>query len=99
MIVVLFVVEFKKKMISEYLKLTETLHKELNKQEGFISLERYCSFESQNRMVSIQFWENEEAIIKWKNNKKHQEAMVIGLTKLFKNYSIHVLSEIRSYKR
>ncbi len=48
-------------------------------------------------MVAIQTWRNEEAISKWRTNEKHQKSMQIGFDKIFKDYTLKVLSILRVY--
>ncbi|MDG5492902.1 antibiotic biosynthesis monooxygenase [Psychroserpens sp. SPM9] len=99
MVVVLFEVKLHSNAKSKYLEIAKSLNTELNKQKGFISLERFESIEEESKLLSLQIWKNEEAIIKWKNNKKHQSVMPLGYNELFKDYSIKILAPIRSYTK
>ena len=56
MIVVTFEVEFLKNKKSEYFKLVRYLQKELDKQEGLISVERYLHQRDTNKLLSFQFF-------------------------------------------
>ena len=62
-------------------------------------MERFESIEEENKLLSLQLWQDEQAIIEWKNNKKHQAVMPLGFNKLFEDYSIKVLAPIRSYSK
>ena len=97
MIVVTFEVEFLKNKKSEYFKLVRYLQKELDKQEGLISVERYLHQRDTNKLLSFQFWDSEKSVLKWKNNLKHTKIQKLGKEKLFKNYKISISKLIRSY--
>ena len=66
-------------------------------QDGFISLERFVSIESENKMLSLQFWKDEVSIVKWRENDKHKKIMQAGYKNVFKDYSLAVLTSIRNY--
>lgn len=44
---------------SEYLDLVATLKADLDRAEGFISLERFESISEKGKFVSLQFWRDE----------------------------------------
>ena len=97
MITVIFEVTLNEGMKETYLKMAASLSDELKMQDGFISLERFVSIESENKMLSLQLWKDEASIIKWRENKKHKKIMLAGYKKVFKDYSLTVLTSIRSY--
>lgn len=97
MITVLFEVTLNEGMKEAYLSMASKLSEELAKQEGFISLERFSSIENERKMVSIQTWKDEASIVQWRNNEKHQKNMFIGSQKVFENYSLKILTSLRSY--
>jgi len=49
----------------EYLEFAEKLKPELSKIPGFISIERFQSIANPQKVLSISFWEDEEAIVKF----------------------------------
>ena len=73
MIVVTFEVEFFKNKKSEYFKLVQHLQKELEKQKGLISVERFLHHKDTNKLLSFQFWDSESSVLKWKNNLEDWE--------------------------
>ena len=48
------------------------LGEEVDKFDGFISIERFQSISDQARFVSLSFWRDEEAVRKWRNVRKHR---------------------------
>ena len=81
----------------EYLKLVETLKEDLAKAEGFIGLERFESITSKGKYVSLQYWQDEESLRKWRNLQKHREAQKKGRAGIFESYRICIASVIRDY--
>jgi heme-degrading monooxygenase HmoA len=97
MIVVIFEVEIYVGMQDTYLKMAASLSDELSKQDGFISLERFESIETENKMLSLQLWKDEKSINDWRENAKHRRTMSIGYNKIFKDYKLKILTSIRQY--
>jgi len=93
-IFVLFRVEIKEGKEEEYRKLSAEILKHAKEQKGLISMERAKSILRERSYVSIHEWESEEAIEKWVNHPKHQEAMRIGKDKLFSWYSVKRMVEL-----
>ncbi|GAB1438688.1 antibiotic biosynthesis monooxygenase [Providencia sp.] len=82
---------------NRYFQLAAELKSELTKINGFISIERFQSLTTNGRILSLSWWENEEAILEWKNNLKHQHAQYEGQTSIFSQYYIRVAQVIRDY--
>jgi heme-degrading monooxygenase HmoA len=93
-IFVLFRVEIKKGRQEEYRKLSAEILKHAKEQKGLVSMERAKSILKERTYVSIHEWENEEAIEKWANHPRHQEAMRIGKSELFSSYSVKRMVEL-----
>src|SRR3989442_11404926 len=58
----------------EYMDLVAGLKADLEKADGFISLERFESITTAGKFVSPQFWRDEEAVRKMRNLQKHRSA-------------------------
>lgn len=82
---------------AEYLDIADRLKKELKNMEGFISIERFQSLNDEGKVLSLSFWENEEAIESWRNQMEHRKGQKAGHDKLFKNYRIRVAQVFRDY--
>ncbi len=81
-----------------YFELAAELKAILADQPGFISVERFQSLMDEEKLLSISFWESEEAIIKWRQNIDHINAQKEGKDKLFKAYRIRVAEVQRDYR-
>ena len=97
MYAVIFEVEIKTEEMEAYLKIASELRKELNQVDGFISIERFQSLANQDKLVSLSFWETEEAIANWRNNIQHRKAQQKGRSKLFSDYRLRVARVVRDY--
>ncbi len=81
----------------DYLARAAALRTELEKMEGFISIERFESLMTPGKMVSISFWENDEAVARWRNHPAHSEAQAAGRAGIFRDYRLRVAEVIRDY--
>lgn len=82
----------------EYMEIVETLKAELQKAEGFISLERFESITTPGKYVSLQFWRDDEAVRKWRNLQKHREAQARGRAGIFSSYRLRIAQVSRDYE-
>ena len=82
----------------EYMKLVGELKADLDKAEGFISLERFESITNKGKFVSLQFWKDEESVRKWRNLQKHREAQKKGRAEVFASYRLRIASVVRDYE-
>ena len=97
MVIVVFQFSTKSNMSDEYFKEVELLKKELEKEKGFISAERYISNSDKDSFVSISTWKNKESVEKWHQNKKHQISQNKGKQEIFKSFRIRVAEVFKDY--
>ncbi|MBK3517297.1 antibiotic biosynthesis monooxygenase family protein [Carboxylicivirga marina] len=97
MIAVIFEVCPKEENKQEYLDIAAKLKPMLANVDGFISVERFESLQTKGKILSLSFWESEEAIEKWRNETMHREGQAEGLGHIFSDYRIRVGSIIRDY--
>jgi heme-degrading monooxygenase HmoA len=81
----------------DYLQLVGELKADLDRAEGFISLERFESITTKGKFVSLQFWRDEESIRKWRNVQKHREAQKKGRADIFASYRLRIAKVERDY--
>lgn len=81
----------------EYLDLAAALKPELERNDGFISIERFESLTNPGHFVSLSYWRDEEAVRKWRNLAGHREAQAKGRGGIFANYRLRVASVLRDY--
>jgi heme-degrading monooxygenase HmoA len=68
---------------SDYLQLAAALRAEVEKIDGFISVERFESLYEEGKLLSLQFWRDEKAITQWRNHLQHRQAQALGRSELF----------------
>lgn len=96
-IAVIFEVEPASGKKEEYLDIAAELKSSLMKIRGFISIERFQSLNNPEKMLSLSFWESEEAIREWRTLEQHRVAQTMGREKIFKDYHLRVAQVIRNY--
>jgi len=97
MVVVIFEVIPAPGKRQEYLDLAARLRPELEKLDGFISIERFASLSDENKILSLSFWRDEEAVRRWRNFTSHREAQARGRAGVFADYRLRVASVLRDY--
>lgn len=80
-----------------YLAMAAALRTELEKQDGFISVERFESLTTPGKMLSLSFWRDEEAVAAWRRVEKHRRAQEAGRNRMFADYRLRVAGVIRDY--
>ena len=97
MFAVIFEVEINQERKDEYLKIASILKEQLVNQKGFISVERFQSLINEKKLLSLSYWEDEEAILAWKKNIDHMSAQKKGRESIFKDYKINIAKIQKSY--
>ena len=80
-----------------YLEHAQAMRQEVEKINGFISVERFQSLYDDGKLLSMSIWESEEAIKTWKDHAEHKLEQELGKTKYFYSYRIRVAEVIRDY--
>jgi heme-degrading monooxygenase HmoA len=81
----------------EYLDIAAALRAELEKIDGFISIERFQSLTDESRILSLSFFRDEAAVAAWRNLDAHRSAQARGRAGIFRDYRLRVASVIRDY--
>jgi heme-degrading monooxygenase HmoA len=81
----------------EYLDIAARLKPELEQSEGFISIERFQSLTDPAKLLSLQFWRDEECVLRWRNHMEHRAAQEHGRATVFDDYRLRVVSVLRDY--
>ena len=97
MIAVIFEVVPAEGSKAEYLNIAAELRPELDKIDGFISIERFQSLNDEQKILSLSFWRDETAIQQWRNLEVHRDAQRKGRNAVFKDYRLRVAQVIRDY--
>ena len=82
---------------NHYLDLAAALRGDLEKIDGFISVERFQSLTEPGKLLSLSIWRDEEAVQAWRNLPAHRETQAKGRAGVFANYRLRVASVIRDY--
>lgn len=97
MIAVIFEVTPASGRMQDYLDIAGPLRSELDKIEGFISVERFQSLTDPDKLLSVSFFESEAAVQEWRNLATHRDAQAKGRSGLFAAYRIRVAQVLRDY--
>ena len=81
----------------EYMQIAGELRPELEKFDGFISIERFSSLSTEGKILSLSFWRDEEAVRRWRNVEQHRLAQARGRGGIFQDYRLRVAAVIRDY--
>jgi len=97
MYAVIFEVEPEPDRLQDYLDIAARLRAELEKIDGFISIERFKSLSQDGKILSLSFWRDEEAIARWRQPQQHHAAQRTGRDRIFRDYRIRVAAVARDY--
>ncbi|MRX38455.1 antibiotic biosynthesis monooxygenase [Flavobacterium sp. LC2016-23] len=97
MIAVIFEVIPNEGKKAEYLNIAANLRPELDQIDGFISIERFQSFNDPDKVLSLSFWKDEESILKWRNLEMHRFAQSKGREAIFRDYHLRIATVVRDY--
>ena len=81
----------------DYLAIAASLRAELERIDGFVSVERFQSLSDQNKLISLSFWRDEAAVTAWRTQDKHRAGQVRGRGGVFADYRLRVASVLRDY--
>jgi heme-degrading monooxygenase HmoA len=97
MLAVIFEVEPSTGRQQDYLDIAAGLRPELEKIDGFISIERFASLTNPGKILSLSFWRDEAAILNWRQHEQHHRAQWQGRGGVFADYRLRVASVVRDY--
>lgn len=80
-----------------YLDLAAKLRTELERMDGFISVERFESLTEPGKMLSLSIWRDEEAVKAWRNLASHRKTQAAGRAGVFRDYRLRVAAVVRDY--
>ena len=82
---------------SDYFDLAAGLKPQLEKIDGFISVERFESLTDKGKVLSLSFWRDEDAVARWRNVGEHRAAQAKGRGGIFADYRLRIASVVRDY--
>lgn len=80
-----------------YLDLAARLRVDLEKMDGFISVERFESLTNPGKMLSLSIWRDEESVKAWRNLTSHRKTQAAGRAGVFRDYRLRVAAVVRDY--
>ena len=81
----------------DYLGIAAALRADLDRIDGFVSIERFQSLSDPKKLLSLSFWRDEEAVKNWRNNSMHRESQTKGRSGIFADYRLRVATVMRDY--
>ncbi|HEX5656463.1 MAG TPA: antibiotic biosynthesis monooxygenase [Polyangiales bacterium] len=97
MIAVIFEVEPAPGHRQAYLAIAAQIAPALQKIDGFISVERFQSLTTPDKLLSLSFWRDEEAVHAWRELESHRQAQSAGRGGIFAAYRLRIASVVRDY--
>ena len=97
MMAVIFEVEPLDGRQDAYFDLAAELRPELERIDGFVSVERFESVTTPGRFVSLSFWRDEAAVAAWREQAEHRVVQAEGKASIFARFRIRVAEVVRDY--
>lgn len=82
---------------ADYLDIAAEMRPMVHEVEGFISVERFQSLTNPDKLLSISFFEDEEAVARWRKLAAHRSAQSKGRAGIFSDYRLKVCHVLRDY--
>jgi heme-degrading monooxygenase HmoA len=80
-----------------YLDLAASLREELHGIDGFLSVERFRSLTEPDKLLSLSFWRDEDAVRAWRNRAAHRDVQAEGRGGVFRDYRLRIAAVVRDY--
>jgi heme-degrading monooxygenase HmoA len=80
-----------------YLDIAGELRPLLDGIDGFISIERFASLSNPEKVLSLSFWHDEDAVKQWRNVDAHRRAQARGRGGVFADYRLRIAAVVRDY--
>jgi len=97
MIAVIFEVWIDPRHKQNYLDQAARLKVLLEDIDGFISVERFQSLIEPDKILSLSFFRDEEAVKAWRNTVEHRAAQALGRNGYFLDYQLRITHVLRDY--
>jgi len=97
MIAIIFEVMPAEGQTDAYLDIAATMRPMVKEVDGFISVERFQSLTNPDKLLSISFFEDEDAVMRWRKLAAHRNAQSKGRNGVFSDYRLRVAHVLRDY--
>lgn len=81
----------------EYLAASGDVREVLSGMDGFRGVERFESCVTRGKFVAIGFFDDEEAVSRWRNRPEHRRVQGLGRRRFFTDYRLRMANVIRDY--
>ncbi len=81
----------------EYLDIAAEMRPLLDQLDGFISVERFESRSTPDKLLSLSFFRDEAAVMAWRKLTAHRRAQSRGRAGVFKDYHLRIAEVQRDY--
>jgi len=81
----------------DYLDLAAEMKPLVDQVDGFISVERFQSLTNPDKLLSLSFFRDEEAVQNWRKLAAHRKAQAKGRAGIFTDYHLRIAHVIRDY--
>ena len=81
----------------DYLAIAASLRADLERIDGFISVERFQSLTDPSKLLSLSFWRDDEAVKAWRTHARHRASQAQGRGGVFADYRLRVAAVMRDY--
>jgi heme-degrading monooxygenase HmoA len=75
---------------SRYFDLAAVLKPELDRNGGVLFIDRYASLDRPDVLLSHQWWDSEEALLRWREHAQHRAIQRAGREQHFSDYRIRI---------
>ena len=82
---------------NDYLEQAARLRGELECMDGFISVERFQSLTDPDKLLSLSFWRDQDAVAGWRSRAGHRAAQSAGRKGVFRDYRLRIGTVVRDY--
>ena len=90
MFAVIFDVYPKPERYNDYLALAGMLRPDLEQIDGFLTVERFAARGRPGWILSLSFWRDEAALVRWRTHGRHRAAQERGRREIFQDYRLRV---------
>ncbi|UWR25952.1 antibiotic biosynthesis monooxygenase [Sulfitobacter sp. S223] len=80
-----------------YLAMAAEMRPLVEQIDGFISVERFQSITNPEKLLSLSFFRDEEALNEWRRLTRHRGAQKAGREVMFSDYRLRVAHVLRDY--
>jgi heme-degrading monooxygenase HmoA len=83
--------------MQSYLDMGANLGPQLEKMDGFISIERFQSFSDPEKLLALSIWRDEAAVDAFRNWEVHRNVQSNSRKHVFRDYRLRVAAVLRDY--